>query len=120
MNTRKMIVSGLVLVSLALTVLIASRAAALPQPAHPAVSHYNQIFYSPNVESIVNRGHTVQVANQEFYSPGIESIVKRGRIVQVTNQVFYSPSIEGFVNPSHELQVTNQVFYSPAIESFVH
>ena len=98
MNTRKLIVSGLVLVSLALAVLVVSRAAALPQPAHSAVSHNNQVFYSPSIQSIVNRGSALQVINQVFYSPTIEGFVKRGRTTQITNHVLYSPTIESFVH----------------------
>ena len=117
MNTRKFIVTGLVVVSLVLAVL---SVAALPQPARTAVSGNNQIFYSPAIESIVNRGRESQVTNQVFYSPSIEGFVNHSRTSQITNQIFYSPSIESFVNHGRTSQITNQIFYSPTIESFVH
>lgn len=97
MNTRKLLVAGLVLVGLALAVLVTSRAAALRQPAHSAASHSNQVFYSPSIESIVNLERKPQVTNQIFYSPTIEGFVYRGR-TQITNQIFYSPIIQSFIH----------------------
>jgi hypothetical protein len=120
MKTRKFIVTGLVLILLALAVPTTSRVAAFRLPAHTVVSGNNQIFYSPSIENMVNRGHESQVTNQVFYSPSIEGFVNRSRTSQITNQVFYSPITEGFVNRGSKSQITNQIFYSPTIESFVH
>lgn len=97
MYTRKLLVAGLVLVGLALAVLITSRVAALPQPARSEVSGSNQIFYSPSVESMVNRERGSLVTNQVFYSPTVESFVNRSRTSPITNQIFYSPTIESFI-----------------------
>jgi hypothetical protein len=97
MNTRKLFVTVLVVIGLALAALITSRAAALRQPVHSSVSLSNQVFYSPSIESIVNLGREAQVANQVFYSPIVESFVNHGR-TQITNQIFYSPTIEGFIH----------------------
>ncbi len=97
MNTRKLLVAGLVLVGLALAVLVTSRAAALRQPAPSVVSSYNQIFYSPSIESMVNLERKSQVTNQIFYLPAIEGFVHRGR-TQIINQIFYSPTIESFIH----------------------
>ena len=98
MNTRKLLVTGFVLVCLALAVLITSRVVALQQPTHFTTSHSNQVFYSPSIERLVNRAHMPQITNQVFYSPTIENLVKRGRTTPITNQIFYSPTIESFVH----------------------
>jgi hypothetical protein len=93
MNTRKLLVTGLVLAGLVIALLISGQVAALRQPPTTIVSGSNQIFYSSSIESLVNSHRPI--ANQIFYSPSIESLIKSDS--PIVNQVFYSPSIETFI-----------------------
>lgn len=100
MNTRKLIVTVVVVVSLVVAVLIANQVVAFQQPVSSVanLNYANQVFYSPNVDGIVNPKHGSQMNNQIFYSPSVEEVVNRSRATQMTNQIFYSPIIESFLH----------------------
>jgi hypothetical protein len=96
MNTRKFLITVLVVVSLGLAILITNRTAALSQPAPAVVRYSDQVFYSPSIESMVKGERNIEVINQVLYSQTIQGFVYRSR-TPISNQIFYSPAIESFI-----------------------